>query len=321
MEKSKCICIGVLIVLIHIFRISNAQQLPLYTQYREATAFLNPAAFNMDGLAYDFRPKHSFKILARRQWHKLKDGPQTYFAGYNRKFSDHNMQLGGFIFRDQTGPLTNSVLQLRFTYQIFLNDVQFISIGIGPKLYQYLYSSKNVELQHPNDPIASVDDRTGGLSLSAGLSYYLEMANYDVFVVGMSVPQLYNPHESHRPVRHYYINADYFYFLGNQLSEEDFIQFSIWGRYTKHSPISYNINIKAQVMNLIWVGIGYNGNKNTSFSKTNSTEVNFEAGYILHRPGRKKSALKVGGSFGLGLQGINSIFGNTADINISYSFE
>jgi len=54
---------------------SVAQQLPLFTQYRENIGIINPAAFNQDFLIYE--NNLSFGASYRRQWVGLESGPQT----------------------------------------------------------------------------------------------------------------------------------------------------------------------------------------------------------------------------------------------------
>lgn len=85
----------------------SAQQLPLFTQYRENTGLLNPAALEPDYLGYG----NNFTVGAsyRSQWDGLSGAPKTmtlratYFAD---DYAGVTMMGGGYLVRDQTGPLS-----------------------------------------------------------------------------------------------------------------------------------------------------------------------------------------------------------------------
>ncbi|MDQ3015999.1 MAG: type IX secretion system membrane protein PorP/SprF, partial [Bacteroidota bacterium] len=62
--------------LVVVYNEMKAQQLPLFTQYREFQGIINPASISHDYLFWEGYTT-SFGISYRNQWSKIKGGPVT----------------------------------------------------------------------------------------------------------------------------------------------------------------------------------------------------------------------------------------------------
>ena len=60
----------------------SAQELPLFTQYREFQSFLNPAAVPFDNLAQPYQALRTVGVSYRNQWVGFNGGPVTFTARY-----------------------------------------------------------------------------------------------------------------------------------------------------------------------------------------------------------------------------------------------
>ena len=96
-----------LVILLLLFAVQGlqAQQLSLFTQYRENTTVINPAAVEADYLAYGLNA--SIGISYRQQWAGISGSPTTqvlrgsYIAD---GMSGVALMAGGHIINDVTGP-------------------------------------------------------------------------------------------------------------------------------------------------------------------------------------------------------------------------
>lgn len=127
----------------------QAQQMPVYSQYRMNEFLFNPAIAGAEGFS-------SVNLIAREQWLGLPDSPKTHALaiqsrimpnsfifrgqsirkrrGYNSR--DSRVGLGAFIYNDRTGLLDRTGLQLTYAYHIRIQEGQ-LSFGLSANFYQF----------------------------------------------------------------------------------------------------------------------------------------------------------------------------------------
>ena len=127
-----------------------SQQEQQFTQYMINPYTINPAL----GGTEDFV---DIKMGYRRQWVGLESSPKTYYlTGHTTLKKDYNGNsyhhkhehkswhgIGGYVYGDQTGPLSRNGFYLQYAYNFPLTTKLRMSVGtfIGLKNYKYDYSN------------------------------------------------------------------------------------------------------------------------------------------------------------------------------------
>ena len=110
----KIIFIGILLL---IGSKSEAQQLPIYSQYMFNDYVINPGVAG----TLDYIP---LKMTYRNQWTGFNGAPKTVtFTGHS-PLSDH-IGMGTMLYSDVTGPISNSGLQLSYNFRFPVSGKYF----------------------------------------------------------------------------------------------------------------------------------------------------------------------------------------------------
>jgi type IX secretion system PorP/SprF family membrane protein len=298
---------------------TQAQQIPLFTQYREMHGVLNPAAIPYGYLTN--QNKTSFGITSRNQWLNMPNPPTTqvlrgeYFAADRTGVT---LLTGGYLINDQTGPTGLTGVYGRVA-GVLTNDAEVggVSVGLSIGAVQYRLKTSELKLKEEGDIRATEDRQTIYPDLSIGVFWYQKFADFsdDYVYAGVSVPQMMgldlkiadvNKSLSYQRVRHYYASAGWYHFFG----EGSFIEPSVWVKYVQNVPINVDVNLRYQAANTFWVGAG------TSVSGN----IHAELGVILGKNLGFDSNFRVGYGFDYSSQNYGSFVGSTHEVNVSYSF-
>ena len=299
---------------------TQAQQIPLFTQYREMHGVLNPAA-----VPYGFltnQNKASIGISNRRQWLNMPNPPTTqilrgeYFAADRTGVA---LLTGGYLINDQTGPTGLTGLYGRIA-GVITSDAEVGGLSFGLALGAVQYRLKTTELKLRDDgDIRATEDRTKMYpDLSIGVFWYQKLRDIsddDYVYAGASVPQMMGLDLNitdgdktlhYQRVRHYYASAGWYHFF----SEGTFIEPSVWVKYVKNAPVNVDFNLRYQAANTFWVGAG----------SSVSGNIHAELGFIAGKNLGFDSNFRVGYGFDYSSQNYGSFTGTTHEVNISYSF-
>ncbi|NJK83843.1 MAG: type IX secretion system membrane protein PorP/SprF, partial [Saprospiraceae bacterium] len=126
----------------------SAQQLPLFTQYREFNSAVNPAGISSDYMA--FGQNGVVGASYRVQWREINASPRTaffrgdYLSDQNRGI---NMLAGGHIIHDQTGPISLTGAYGRIG-GVISDDPSYggISIGLSAGVVQYRLNANELRV-------------------------------------------------------------------------------------------------------------------------------------------------------------------------------
>ncbi len=312
---------GALVALLICFYVPkmHAQQMPLFTQYREMHGILNPAA-----VPYGFltnQNKTSFGVLNRRQWLDIPNSPTTQILRGEHFAADRTgvaLLAGGYLMNDQTGPTGFTGLYGRIAGVITNDaDVGGVSFGLSLGAVQYRLKTTELKLREEGDIRATEDRTTVYPDISIGAFWYQKTGDFsdDYVYAGVSVPQMIgldlniadvDKKLQYERVRHYYASAGWYHFFG----EGSFIEPSAWVKYVQNAPLNVDFNLRYQAANTFWVGAG------TSLSGN----IHAELGVILGKNIGFDSNFRVGYGFDYSAQSYGSFVGTTHEINLSYSF-
>ncbi len=238
------------LVFIALFSITKAQQLPLYSQYMMNGFLLNPA---MAG-SVDYVP---VRLTARQQWTGIKDAPSTQAISAHGLLNNQKMGVGGYIFNDHFGPISNTGIQASYAYHIPISGEMKLGLGISFSAFQFKIDESNLHAIDNND--AALTGATEKVFVpDANFGAYLYS---DRFFVGLSGAQLIQYKiklndqlaGNNQMIRHYYLTGGYTFSLNDDFN----VQPSLMIKGTEKSPINLDFNIKAIYKQNYWLGISY----------------------------------------------------------------
>lgn len=238
-----------ILLLVSVTNIVSAQQMPLTSQYMFNNYLLNPA----EAGTLDYIP---FTIAARAQWNGIEGAPKTQFFSMHSKVGD-KMGVGGYVYRDETGPISEQGVQLSYAYHLSLNDEAKISFSLAGMLF---FHDINRAYLRPDegDDAALNTLKVNAISpdINFGILYYT-----DKYKVGISSPQLlqnsiYSSTEdidSPKLARHYYLFGEYQFGMNDKI---DLVP-STLVKYVGGAPFQFDLNVKALYIKRYWIGASY----------------------------------------------------------------
>jgi len=298
----------------------QAQQLSLFTQYRENAAIINPAAVEGDFLA--FGQNLTFGASYRSQWTGISGAPvtQTLRGSYlHTDWSGVTFMAGGQLINDQTGPTGFTGFYGRFA-GVLTSDPDYggLSIGLSAGMVQFRVDAGDIQLRDENDILGAQDDSQFFPDVGLGIFFYrmLDGGSFDGDYIygGVSVPQIIgldltfqndNGEYFTRRVQHYYGLLGLYHFFDN----DSFLEPSVWVKYVESAPISVDFNLRYQLPSSLWVGTGVGS----------SGTMHLEAGFLMGENVGFDNNFRVGYGYDYTFSDFGPTVGATHEINVALS--
>ena len=300
----------------------TAQQLSLFTQYRENIGIINPAAVENDYLA--FGNNISFGASYRTQWLGISGNPRTqtlrgtFLAD---QMSGVAIMAGGQLINDQTGPTGFTGFYGRIA-GILTDDPAYggLSIGLSAGAIQYRVNASKIILREPNDILGTQNQAQIFPDVGFGLFMYKAVGgrygsdNY--LYGGVSVPQVFGLDLTFqndqgdfftKRIQHFYGQLGFLKFFGN----DSFLEPSLWVKYVPNAPANIDLNLRYQMPAALWIGAG---------GSTAGT-VHLETGLNLGENLGLDSNVRLGYGFDYSFSSFGPFVGNTHEVNIAISFQ
>lgn len=291
--------------------LSVAQLLPPFTQYREYSSIINPASINSDYFLDDYHI--SLGLSSRTQWLGIARNPKTslirgeYFhKRYRAKF---HLITGGWLFHDQTGPLSTTNLNARIAVlgSSAPQEGGFctgLSIGGG----QFRLDALSIDFKDKSDIVQNITQWYPNIGL--GIYAYKALSDRNNYVYGgLSMPQLYtldlsfqnaNGDYSVERLQHYYGTIGFCQFP----TDRSFWEASSWIKYVPNEPVQLDFNMRYRLKGAFWLGLGFATSKN----------LHAEMGYMIES---KRHAIKIGYGYDSSINYNTSYFGASHEINVA----
>jgi type IX secretion system PorP/SprF family membrane protein len=298
---------------------SKAQQLPLFTQYREYHSVLNPATISSDYITDQYTA--AFGASVRTQWVAIDRNPKTqilrgeYFIPSGGNF---HLITGGYLMNDQTGATGFTGAYGRVAVLASADpSYSGVAMGLSIGATQFRLSTDNIIFAQGAEGIQNY--RQIYPDLSIGIFGYGSLSDKgnggdNILYGGVSVPQLLglnlnfrseqNKEFSVQRIAHYYALVGYYKYIG----ENSLIEPSAWLRYVKGAPIGVDFNLRGQLSSTIWLGAGF------STTRVLHTEIGFLMGENL---GLDNFRVKIGYGFDHAFNTVAPYFGTTHEVNLS----
>ena len=298
----------------------TAQQLSLFTQYRENTTLINPAAVESDFLAYG--QNLSFGASYRAQWVGLDNAPTTqtirgtYLAA---GMSGVALQAGGHIINDQTGPSGFTGFYGRIS-GIVTDDPEYggFSVGLSAGFVNYRVRASDLNLRDEGDILGSVDQSQMNPDVGVGVFFYRALGGryVDNYIYGgVSIPQVLgldlifknedNEFSAQR-IQHFYGMLGYYKIFDNG----GFLEPSVWVKYVKNAPVNVDVNLRYQLPVALWIGAG----------GSSAGTVHLETGFVLGENVGLDNFIRFGYGYDYSFSSFGPSAGSTHELNVAFSF-
>lgn len=298
----------------------NAQQLPIFTQYRENATIINPAAVSLDYLA--FEKNVSFGASYRNQWIGIENAPKTATLRGDFMYAENgvfNFTAGGHVIYDQTGPTGFTGIYGRFG-GVITDDPYYGGIGlaIGGGMVQYRVDTDAIRLRDREELLTLSNQSLWKPDVSVGVFAYKRLDNRrsDIIYGGISAPQLLGfdlsfkdaqGDFSQKRIYHGFANIGFIKFFRN----EGFLEPSLYAKYAPNAPINVDLNLRYQIKDSFWIGAG----------GSSGGTVHLETGVLIGENLGFDNNLKIGYGFDYSFTKFGPDAGTTHEIHVSYAFE
>jgi len=301
--------------LIFCWGVAEAQQLPIFTQYRENLALLNPAILHVDHLIHEYPT--TIGLTYRNQWAKLSTGPKTFTARFEHLPEDMNMVFGGAIIADNVGPNSFAGVYGRYAYQAYFSSKSYLSGGIALGMLQYRFDPSKGVLADAGDAIGSEGYTSLVTDVNAGLFYNQSIGRRSFLYLGGSLQRLPSSPgntRSYTKASHYYGIIGAYLFMRNSFIS--FIEPSVWYKQADGAPPHIDFNFRIEFSdNLFWVGTGC-----TYFFDVDGNRIAFvqplEVGVSLG----EETITKLGFAYKQGSGPYSPTFGGAFEFNVTFAF-
>jgi type IX secretion system PorP/SprF family membrane protein len=241
----------ILITLSIVFMVTGlfAQQIPITSQYMFNDYLLNPAV----GGSLDYT---SFALSVRSQWSGLEGAPETQFLGGHTKIGN-KIGVGGYIFKDETGPISEQGIQLSYSYHFSVGENSNLSFGLGGIIFNHSISTAKLKFDEPDDDaLSNIRQKAISPDASFGILYYTKK-----FKVGLSIPQIfqnkiydnYTSVNENNLVRHYLLHGEISFEVNDKI---DLVPGALV-KAVSGAPMQFDINLKTIYQKKYWIGLSY----------------------------------------------------------------
>ena len=303
-----------------------AQQLPIFSQYREYSGLINPAAVPLDYFI-NANLDRLIRISGgqRLQWianENFKVSTSVLSGEIFKNQGNSSFAAGAYFMHDEVDATQIDGFFGKFALYVGEPRNRFWG-GIG---FNVGYTIHSINLQRlkaleSNDPLlqfAVISSNNTNIGIG-GFGVY-QWDGYDkMLLFGISIPQLYESEISfYEDINHDYVLTRHYYsqvtFITNTSKDDfGFLEFSAWGKYIYGLPPNIDLNVRYQLSSPIWLGLG---------GSTNGT-VHIETGTFFNigkikDDDRSQNYLKIGYAMDFPLDPRYSVYyGTSHEINLS----
>ena len=251
-----------IIVLVAISGIAEAQQLPIYNQFKYNQFVYNPALSGVD------TDVPVLTMMHRNQWTGIDGAPETSLISFNGVETDKKIGYAAYLYHDKTGLLSTTSFYGNYSFRFTVLKDFNIALGLSAGIINKGINMGKANVNDPSDYALSTDisGRTVfDFNAGVNLSYW----NFDL---GFAVPQLFansiDYAEELRDTsvvysldRHYVGSLRYTYnFEMDQLGvfgKGMSLVPQVITRIAPDVPVQLDAHLMLDLRNLGWIGAGY----------------------------------------------------------------
>lgn len=249
----------------------HAQQDPIYAGYMMNPMAINPAYAGSNNML-------NASLQYRTQWAGLDANPTTINFSSHLSVYRNRAGVGMMVIQDKLGDNKNTEFQGLFSYRIPLNNAS-LSFGMQTGFIRYETIPSMLTIRDPGDPAFNQLTET---KFNTGAGLLLKSDNY---MIGISAPRLL-PATVSQGGQTIELYKQTYYLFGSYawlLSETVRFKPSVLMRYTKGSPLSYDINATLTLKEKFTAGL-FTRQFNTYGLLAQVIIEKFRLGYVFEVP-------------------------------------
>jgi len=201
--------IRLLLCALFAFVASQAQQVPLYSQYA-----LNPFMYNP---AYTADNNHSdFYLGARRQWASMNSAVETKYITAQSSFSNNKGGIGVSFINDLSEFTRKNTLTANYRYRVAFSETNYLSLGLAAGVWDNQIDPNKIYTTDVADPVYQLISTRGGMAFTsnAGILYrngglHLGLAIPNLIQTKIKYADNYINMFDYSEARHIVLNAQY----------------------------------------------------------------------------------------------------------------
>ena len=249
---------------------ANAQQLPVFSQYKQNAFLYNPAVASVDGQTL-------FTFISRKNWMGFKGAPGLVALGFQHRFSGEPMNvssgllgnkrinldqkgrvgIGGFVFSDKNGPVSRNGVQMAYSYYIPMGES---TVSFGMAAMGFVNNANKDEIKFLNNNEPAIGSMEPSVSYDMAIGAFYSMSN-KIFA-GISCMQIlktfdlsYKNEYFNEYLRHFYIIGGYRHALNDELAIEPSLYMKV-----NNNNFQTDINTRLYFKSVYWAGLSYRTN-------------------------------------------------------------
>ncbi|RXK50643.1 PorP/SprF family type IX secretion system membrane protein [Aquirufa rosea] len=220
-------------------------------------------------------------FINRQQWIGIEGAPKTVAATANIKWGEKK-GLGVVTMVDQAGPVKTTSFGADFAYHVSLNEKWKMSGGIRGGFSNLSLNWSSIRLVNPNDALFSQDMSTG---LKFNTGWGLRFSKGDGLFVSFSQPRVFkydfgNASGAYKDVDYFYTMMGTKVKLGNNIN----LYPSTLFRIAADVPLSWDINLNAQIKEKMDVGLSYRHKDSYGLRLGMQASKKIYLGYVYELP-------------------------------------
>jgi len=258
-------------------QLTDAQQMPVYSQYMYNRFLINPAAAGSEGYT-------SFNVTAREQWVGYAGAPRTYSLSYQTRFTkkksgfrenifgksryhaktEGRTGLGLGVFSDQNGLVQRTGFQAAYSYHIWVQDYTQLSMGLAATCYHYIVKADQESFLDPSEPWLTDNLRKGIFIPDVNFGMYLLNDRYTIGFsaesmvgaaarIGDGIVDTLKAYDRFRMSRHYYVFGSYSFLTRKKMEIEPSILLKMSEQVLPQADIGVTFNYDQS----FWLGAAY----------------------------------------------------------------
>ncbi len=227
--------------------LSKGQQDPMYTQYIFNLQTVNPAYVG-------YWQKIGITLLNRDQWVGFDGHPSTQTLSFQTPLESQNVGLGFNVVLDKSGLEKRLLLNLDYSYRVFLSANTSLRFGIKGGITSYSNNLSEYTQYKPSDPLfqGTIDNK---IMPNFGLGLFLSSPTY---FLSLSIPKVMqskyqsniNNFSSVSEVRHLFFAGGMLFDIAKNVKFKP----GFMAKIVKGTPFQYDLSGNFLLAEKFWIG-------------------------------------------------------------------
>jgi type IX secretion system PorP/SprF family membrane protein len=228
-----------------------AQQNPLQNLYLFDLIYVNPAFAGHDDVL-------ATSAVLRKQWVGFDGAPESFSLAVHSPLKNKNLGLGIQSSYEQIGPRAVTNFAALFAYRVYLNQDTRLNFGLRAGIMNNQFNWAKVKYRDQQDVVQF----GGSESVWMPIFDFGVLITSENYFAGLEVANLSQSQwrDVEQSEAHQYIHAKLAGGYVAKLSDKVSLKPNALVRYAVNSPLQFDLNLNALLLEKLWIGAGYRFN-------------------------------------------------------------